>query len=60
MSLNARLETNHNLGTETKVRSLVSALNLVLNAMLIVISVNAINKVIISSKQGPGIQIADL
>ena len=60
MLLNARLEINHKLGTKTKARSPVSNLNLVVDAILIVTSVNAINKVIISSRQGPGIQIADL
>lgn len=58
--LNARLEINRKLGIKTKARSPVSNLNLVIDAILIVTSVNAINKVIISSRQGPGIQIADL
>ena len=57
--LSVRLGINLNLRTKTKARSPVSDLNLVVDAMLIVTSVNAINKVIISSRQGPGIQIAD-
>ena len=60
MLLNVRLGINLNLRTKTKARSLVRDMNLVVDAMLIVTSVNAINKVIISSRQGPGIQIADL
>jgi large subunit ribosomal protein L1 len=60
MLLNVRLGINLNPRTKTKARSLVRDMNLVVDAMLIVTSVNAINKVIISSRQGPGIQIADL
>ena len=60
MLLSVRLGINLNLRTKTKARSPVSDLNLVVDTMLIVSSVNAINKVIISSRQGPGIQIADL
>jgi hypothetical protein len=60
MLLNVRLGINFNLRTKTKARSPVSNMNLLVDALLIVTSVNAINKVIISSRQGPGIQIADL
>lgn len=58
--LRVQLEINLNLRTKTKAQSPVSDMNLVVGALLIITSVNAIHKVIISSRQGPGIQIADL